>query len=162
MVTFETMSASLKLAIDTLQSKSGPTLFLRYTAARVILERSEEMYDWYPEDATEILTEAERIMRLQAAREYHTPHPALLAWIADLVDAMRNGISIDKENAARRLCQIEALVREFRPGDAQEIILEAVRVTHAAAVEEAHRRGIKIPAQLLQVAPAQPSSSPKR
>ena len=140
---FVPVPSAIKLAIDRMRDKD--LVFLWYSAARVIVEGAEDVYEFYPEEATGIITEAHRIMRTEAAREFHKPDARAVDWIASLVARMRAGESPHKENAASRLFQNRALVREYRLADGNETVLEAAELAHAEATKECYRRGLPVP-----------------
>ena len=101
--------------------------------------------EFLPEEATEIIAEAHRTMRTEAVRDYHSPDDGAAAWIARLARSMRTGRSPHKENAAWRLFQNRALVREFRPADGDKIVWEAANLAHAQATKECQRKGWPVP-----------------
>jgi hypothetical protein len=139
--------SALKHAIDMIRSR--PPHFLVVFAARQVLDGAEDVYECYPEEATGIIAEAERIMRAEAARDFHAPDEAAADWVAGLVRIMRTGRSPYKENAASKLFRNRDLVKDVRPADGDEIVLEAARLSHAAALRECNRRRLPVPPRLL-------------
>ena len=137
----------IRLTIGTMRGSDG--VALRYSTARQIIESADEVREFLPEEAAEIIAEAGSVAQGEAVRDYHTPDEGAAAWIARLVRSMRTGLPPHKGNAAWRLFQNRALVREFRPADGDKIVWEAASLAHAEATRSVIAKGGPSPPGLL-------------